>query len=105
VGAAVAAPFPVHTCANHTPNGGTMTRNESEIEATIDRRVQARLATDRDYLFAEDAEVQALAERKIELQEERAVLLAAGTLSDEAARRVDDIASELTQVFAELRRA
>lgn len=50
--------------------------NDSDFERLLDSRVQARLRTDRDYLFAEDAEAQAWAEAKIELQEEYALLVA-----------------------------
>lgn len=75
--------------------------NESQIETYLDKRVQARLRTDRDYLFAENAEVQALAERKIELQEERALLAAGGR--DTA--RIEEIDTELEQVYEDLRKA
>jgi hypothetical protein len=79
--------------------------NEVEYEKLIDRRVQARLSTDRDYLFAENAEIQALAERKIELQEEHAVLTAAGLTYGAHQRRGDDIRAELEQLYVELRNA
>ena len=72
-------------------------------EQLIDRRVQRRLATDRDYLFAEDAEQQALAERKIELQEEQAVLRMAARPTVSEQRRVEDIDTELEQLYEELR--
>jgi hypothetical protein len=81
--------------------------NDSKLEALIDRRVQARLSTDRDYLFAEDAEQQALAERKIELQEEQAVLGSA-TLDPSSfdpsypAYRLGEIEQELQLVNDEL---
>jgi len=75
---------------------------EADREKLIDRRVQRRLSTDRDYLFAESAEVQSLAERKIELQEERAVLAAA---PHPDAARIEEIDTELEQVFDDLRSA
>lgn len=74
--------------------------DNAQLEAIIDRRVQARLATDRDYLFAEDAETQALAERKIELQEERAVLNAAP--DGRHAERIADIDEELGELYVEI---
>lgn len=49
---------------------------ESEREAIIDRRVQRRLATDRAYLNAENAEEQAAREQEI-TDEEDALLPAA----------------------------
>lgn len=73
--------------------------NEAQIEALLDRRVQARIRTDRDYLFAENAEQQALAERKIELQEEYALLAAGGRDLE----RMAEIDMELEQLYAELR--
>lgn len=45
--------------------------NEETRERALDRRVQARLATDRAYLYAENAEEQAERERQIEEEEER----------------------------------
>jgi hypothetical protein len=81
-----------------------MFENEAQIEALIDRRVQARLATDRDYLFAENAEQQALAERKIELQEERAVLVAAGSRGKYRVEgRIEEIDVELEEIAEEFR--
>lgn len=77
--------------------------NDAEREALIDRRVQARMSTDRDYLWAEDAEQQALAERKIELQEERAVLYLSARITPSERRRIDDIDTELEQLYEELR--
>lgn len=52
----------------------TYWQNEEQFEALLDARVQRRLSTDRDYLHAENSEEQALAERKIELQEELVIL-------------------------------
>jgi len=78
--------------------------NEEQIEALIDRRVQGRLATDRDYLFAENAEEQSLAERKIELQEELAITQ--GLLHKhpvEAGQRCGEIEDELLRVLSELK--
>ena len=65
--------------------------NDAQIEAAIDRRVQARLATDRDYLWAEKAEEQAWAERKIELQEELALLQSIAVRTPEQTRRADEV--------------
>ena len=79
--------------------------NEAQFEALVDRRVQARLSTDRDYLLAENAEVQALAERKIELQEELAVLRSLPTNTLREAVRLREIERELEQTIAELREA
>lgn len=80
--------------------------NESEIEALIDRRVQGRLASDRDYAFAENAEQQSLAERKITLQEELAVLDGLAHKHPEAARRAADIREiELPQIIDEIANA
>jgi hypothetical protein len=76
--------------------------NEAEIEAVIDRRVQARLSTDRDYLFAENSEQQSLAERKIELQEELAVLRSQSTETLNAAIRMREIEHRLEIVIADL---
>lgn len=73
------------------------------MEQLIDRRVQSRLATDRDYLFAENAEQQALAERKIELQEELAVLRAQPTERLSDAIRLREIEHELEQACEDLR--
>jgi hypothetical protein len=57
-------------------NGGTMARehaySDAEAERIIEARVRRRLATDRAYLFAEDAEAQAEREAQITEQEERA---------------------------------
>lgn len=44
-------------------------RDEAADEALLDRRVQARLATDRAYLNAESSEAQAEREREIEDEE------------------------------------
>lgn len=77
--------------------------NDAQLEEIIDRRVQARLQTDRDYLGAENAEEQSLAERKIELQEERAVLTSRTPTPSEQ-RRIEDIDTELAEVYAELRK-
>lgn len=81
------------------------------IEAELDRRVQARLSTDRDYCWAENAEEQALAERKIELQEESAILHRVQTTKygDRASwnsiqRRIEAIDVELEGVYDELRK-
>jgi hypothetical protein len=53
----------------HTANqGGTM--NESAREALLDRRIQARLATDAAYRNAENADEQAEREREIEDEED-----------------------------------
>lgn len=82
--------------------------NDSKLEALIDRRVQGRLSTDRDYLAAENSEEQALAERKIELQEEAGVL-ASATLDPQSfdssypAYRLGEIAAELEGIYEELR--
>jgi hypothetical protein len=76
--------------------------NEAQIEALIDRRVIARLATDRDYLFAENADEQALAERKIELQEELQCMRTLGH-HPEARVRAAEIEPELLDVIAQLR--
>jgi hypothetical protein len=77
--------------------------HDAQTESVVDRRVQARLASDRDYLAAENAEEQALAERKIELQEERAVLTSRAALTPSEQMRVEDIDTELKQVYAELK--
>lgn len=45
--------------------------NEETRERALDLRVQARLATDRAYRYAENAEEQAERERQIEEEEER----------------------------------
>lgn len=45
--------------------------SDAELEAAIDRRVQRRLATDREYRFAETAEQQAEREDEITRQVER----------------------------------
>jgi hypothetical protein len=80
--------------------------NEAEIEALIDRRVQGRLSTDRDYAFAENAEQQALAERKIELQEELAVMDRLAPKHAGAERRAAGIREiELPAVLDELAQA
>lgn len=79
--------------------------DDRTTEQILDRRVQARLATDRDYLFAESAEVQALAERKIELQEERALIASYARPTVAEQRRVEDIDTELQEVIAALRAA
>jgi hypothetical protein len=78
--------------------------NETEREQLIDRRVQARMQTDRDYLFAETAEEQAIAEHKIELQEERAVLIAAGYTIPANTRRIEDIDAEIERLYQDWRK-
>lgn len=77
--------------------------DDRTTEQIIDRRVQARLKTDRDYLMAEDAEAQSLAERKIELQEERALITSYARPTVAEQRRAEDIDTELEEVYAELR--
>ena len=77
--------------------------DDRTTEEILDRRVQARLRTDRDYLFAEDAETQALAERKIELQEERALIARYARPTVAEQRRMEDLDTELEQVYADLR--
>lgn len=72
---------------------------DAEFEAVLDRRVQSRLSSDRDYSFAENAEQQALAERKIELQEEHALLLAQPFCSQ---TRLWEIEAALEEVAEEL---
>lgn len=47
--------------------------NESEREKIIDARVMRRLATDRAYLHAEDAETQAEREAEITREEEKRI--------------------------------
>jgi hypothetical protein len=76
--------------------------DDTQLEKIIDRRVQARLRTDRDYLFAENAEVAALAERKVTLQEELAVLLAAPFANEHL---IEDLQRELLETTRELRDA
>lgn len=77
--------------------------DEQAFEAALDRRVQARLSTDRDYLFAENSEQQSLAERKIELQEELALLRAGSTDTIRHAIRMREIEHKLDLVCDELR--
>lgn len=48
--------------------------DEAALEAALDARVQRRLATDRRYRNAENAEEQAAAEHRIELEEELGLL-------------------------------
>lgn len=43
---------------------------EAERERILDRRIQRRLATDKAYIWAEDAEAQALREAEIEREED-----------------------------------
>lgn len=71
--------------------------NEEQMERAIDRRVQARLATDRDYLWAENADEQAWAETKIELQEELGLLRAQARPTPAEQRRIEDVETLLEQ--------
>lgn len=77
--------------------------DDRTTEQILDRRVEARMKTDRDYLFAENAEVQALAERKIELQEELALIASYARPTVAEQRRAEDIGAELIEVLATLR--
>lgn len=80
--------------------------DEAALEAAIDARVQRRLAVDRRYRNAENAEEQAAAERRIELEEELYLLveanrarMAAGDLPTIAhTSRAEAIARELDEL-------
>lgn len=56
---------------DHRALEGGLMGNDAAVEQAIDRRVQRRLATDRAYLHAENAEVQAAREEAITRQVER----------------------------------
>ena len=80
--------------------------NEAALEAAIDARVQRRLAVDRRYINAENAEEQAAAEHRIELEEELGLLeqgnrdrMSSGRdLSVRAAVRAAEIRDELASL-------
>lgn len=75
--------------------------NEEQTERLIDSRVQARLATDRDYLWAENSEEQAWAERKITLQEELAILRSQSNPTPAERLRILGVEADLEQHLEE----
>ena len=73
--------------------------NDLTYETLIDRRVQARLATDRRYLHAENAEQASLVEAVITVEQELALLRIAAPSGDESVRRQRE--AELEQQLSE----
>jgi hypothetical protein len=80
---------------------------DDQIEKVIDARVQRRLASDHDYLYAENAEQQTRAERKVELIEEARTLrelLTSGSIAADRIATLDDRIEEINDELLALLR-